>query len=83
MKLYKVSVETEVMVVAESEGHAENVAERSIHSIAINEPFQFFSRKVENKAELNEWAHCIPYGEAHDKVCLDIMLEQIEESGCL
>lgn len=78
MKLYKVSVETEVMVVAESEEHAERVAENSIHSIAINEPFQFFSRKVENKAELNEWVNCIPYGETQDRVCLEFMIEQIK-----
>lgn len=77
MKLYRVRVETEVMVVAENEEDAEYEASGALRDIALNEPFDFYAREVKDKKELKEWVNCIPYGGSSDKPCLEYMIEDI------
>lgn len=72
-KLYCVSVETEIYVVAMDEDEAEEIAERALDEDRI-EPDFVSAREVVTPLHIDhDWLHGIPFGIETDETCEQIL----------
>ena len=75
MKLYRVTITYNTMVVAKTQSNAEWVARSNLGSICEDEPDDVVVyNAIENEKDIpEEWDNAIPYGESNDLRCNEIV----------
>ena len=78
MKLWAVNIERTIMVMAESETDAEQLANESEREECINYPDFVSARECKYLGDVPKiWRDCIPYGSSDDRNCQQI-IEKVE-----
>lgn len=74
MSLYRVTVEVELVVKADSEEEADRIARENVERETYD--YCFSSDKITKKEDCpQEWLDCIPYGEDDERDCETILKE--------
>jgi hypothetical protein len=78
MKLWAVTIERTIMVVADDETQAEQLANENEREESMNDPDFVSVRQVLSPARIPEaWQGSLPYGGDGRTNCLDLLLQQL------
>lgn len=81
-RLYNVSIERTIMVMADSEDDAERLALRSEREEISNEPDFVSANLVTGRPRIPEpWRDSLPYGGDDDMTCAQIQASQSDSNG--
>lgn len=81
MKLWAVTIERTIMVMANDETQAEQLAHENEREETMNDPDFVSATEVLSPARIPEaWQSSLPYGGDGRTNCLDLLLKQLSEA---